>query len=207
MLNDPSGHLFVIAAPSGAGKTSLVNSLIQQVPQLKVSISHTTRAKRANEVDGENYFFINPTQFHELIDKKAFLEHAEVFGHYYGTTRDWVTQHLSQGTDVILEIDWQGARQIKLSYPDAVSIFVLPPSIKTLRQRLETRAQDSPETIKQRLALARQDISHHLEYDYLVINDDFRTAVEQLKAIITCQRLTTNNQSTQHVNLIKNLLE
>lgn len=206
MSNKHSGHLYIIAAPSGAGKTSLVSAACQQLPNLKVSISHTTRPKRPGEVEGKNYFFIDKDTFEIMIENKAFLEYATVFEHYYGTTREWVTDTLADNTDIILEIDWQGARQVKLSYPEAIGIFILPPSLNALEQRLQTRGQDSPEVIAKRTGQAKLEISHYAEYDYLIINDTFDTALQQLTAIIVSQRLTAIHQAKTHQDLIKKLL-
>ena len=205
MLNKPLGHLYIVAAPSGAGKTSLVAATLEKLPNLQVSISHTTRPPRINEVHGKSYFFISKDEFIQKIADKDFLEHAEVFNHYYGTTKTWVQQRLAEGVDVILEIDWQGARQIKLSYPEAVGIFILPPTLATLRQRLEGRAEDDPAVIAHRLTKPREEIKHYPEYDYLIVNDDFNTALEQLAAIIICRRLTTTKQSYHYADLVRAL--
>lgn len=206
MSSNVLGHLYVIAAPSGTGKTSLVAALIKQIPNVLVSVSHTTRPIRPGESHEKNYFFISEQEFKQKIADKAFLEYAEVFEHFYGTTREWVQQQLSKGSDVILEIDWQGARQIKLSYPEAIGIFILPPTLETLQQRLENRGQDNPAVIAKRLKKAQEEISHHPEYDYLVVNDNFNLALQHLTAIITCRRLTTKNQCQRHANLINSLL-
>lgn len=207
MLSKSAGHLFIIAAPSGTGKTSLVAALLQQIDNLRVSISHTTRGMRSGEVDEKDYFFVTKEAFIEKIAEKAFLEYAMVFDHYYGTARTWVEEQLATGVDVILEIDWQGARQIKLSYPEAISIFILPPSLTTLRNRLEQRGQDSLDTIAKRLSKAQEEIKHHIEYDYLVVNDDFIQAAEELRMIIIAQRLRTTSQTSRHAKLLENLLE
>ena len=189
------GSLFVIAAPSGAGKTSLVHALLEQVGDIQVSVSHTTRTIRPGEVDKQDYFFTDHSQFEQLIADKAFLEYAEVFDHYYGTTREWVLKRLNEGIDVILEIDWQGARQVKLSYPEAVMIFILPPSLDTLKQRLEGRGQDAADVIAKRFGKAREEISHGVEYDYIIINDDFSRALTQICAVIEVRRLHCMHKS------------
>jgi guanylate kinase len=178
------GKLFVIAAPSGAGKTSLVSSLLAARPSLKVSVSHTTRKPRATEVEGRDYHFVTPAQFHQLIGQNAFLEHARVFDNYYGTGAEQVRDKLAAGNDVLLEIDWQGARQVRAAMPDSTSIFILPPSRAALEQRLRERRTDSAETIARRLADASTDMSHYDEFDYVVINDQFERAAAELGAIL-----------------------
>ena len=182
------GHLFVVAAPSGAGKTTLIEKLMQQEPSLVVSVSHTTRPKRASETDGVHYHFVDEATFASLRDADEFLEWARVFDHAYGTSRDTVVAKLAAGRDVILEIDWQGAAQIRQRHPDAVSIFVLPPSQSALIERLNTRGQDRPEVIAKRLQQAVEDMSHHDEFDYLVVNDDFNDAVSRLRRIVQATR-------------------
>lgn len=200
------GHLYVISAPSGAGKTSLVAALLKQDAGVEVSVSHTTRAPRPGEQDGVNYNFVDISSFESLIAEGDFLEHARVFGNYYGTSRSWVQQRLASGQDVILEIDWQGARQVREVEPDAVSIFILPPSREALRQRLESRGQDSDEVIAQRMAEATSESSHYSEYDFLVINDDFDEALVALQSIFTSQRLRTPVQQKRHQQMLAALL-
>src|SRR5687767_11669880 len=168
-----TGLLFTVSAPSGAGKTSLVKALVQRNPSVRISISHTTRAKRPGEVDAQDYFFVSKGEFMKRVSAGGFLEHAEVFGNYYGTSQQAVDELLKQGYDVILEIDWQGAAQVRRLRPEVVSIFILPPSRAVLEQRLRGRGQDSEAVITQRLAAARGEISHYAESDYLIINDDF----------------------------------
>jgi guanylate kinase len=197
------GQLFVVSAPSGAGKTSLVNALVKGVPGLAVSVSHTTRVPRAGEVDGVDYNFVTRAEFEALIAGRRMLEHATVFGNLYGTSREWVDERLRNGTDVILEIDWQGARQVRERRPVSVSIFILPPSLAELRARLERRGQDRSEVIEQRLAEAIEELSHYGEYDYLVVNDDFDRAVQDLASIVRSRRL---GLMTQRENL-RELLE
>ena len=201
-----SGTLFIVSAASGTGKTSLVKALLENCPNLKVSISNTTRNKRAGELDGVHYHFTAKEQFVDMISQGAFLEHAEVFGNYYGTARHMVEENLHQDIDVILEIDWQGAQQVRQSYPNAVSIFIMPPSRDALRQRLENRGQDSADIINQRLNGAISDMSHFVEFDYVVINDDFDIALEDLIAIVKASRLRQNIQVIRHADRIQGLL-
>jgi len=179
------GKLFVIAAPSGAGKTSLVRALMERRPALRFSISYTTRVKRASERDGHDYFFVDKPEFERMVGAGEFLEHARVFDNYYGTSRAQVEQLLDQGQDVLLEIDWQGAQQIRRALPECRSIFVLPPSREALEQRLRGRGTDSDEVIARRLRDSIADLSHWNEFDYIVINDDFARATEDLEAIVT----------------------
>jgi len=188
------GELFVISAPSGAGKTSLVNALTKVIDNLTISISHTTRQKRPGETHGVNYWFINETEFRDMINQKKFLEFATVFGNLYGTSRQWVEETLANGADVILEIDWQGCLNIQKLFPDCTSIFIVPPSPDILAQRLTERQQDSPEIIQKRLADVKETFSHLKEYDYIVLNDDFAHAVSDLKAVIQTQRLRRKKQ-------------
>lgn len=199
------GLLYIISAPSGAGKTTLVKALVNSTPNLVVSISHTTRPKRPQEENDVNYHFVDIEQFNKLLAKDAFLEYANVFGNFYGTSQLWVEQQLIQGNDVILEIDWQGARIVRQKMPDAVSIFILPPSKKTLDERLKGRGQDDPAIIKHRMERAQEELSHYPEYDYLVVNDNFDHAVEDLKAIVQANRLRTPLQSLQLVDLLSQL--
>jgi guanylate kinase len=178
------GKLFVISAPSGAGKTSLVTSLLAARPNLTVSVSHTTRKPRPNEVEGRDYHFVTPAQFHELIEHNAFLEHARVFDNFYGTGAAQVRDKLAAGKDVLLEIDWQGARQVRRAMPDSASVFILPPTRAALEQRLRERRTDSAETIARRLADASTDMSHYNEFDFVVINDQFEKAARDLGNIL-----------------------
>ena len=191
---DP-GNLFVIAAPSGAGKTSLVNALVGSIPNLTVSISHTTRLQRPGEIHGINYYFISPAEFQTMINQDDFLEYATIFDHHYGTSKTWVQKTLSQGMDVILEIDWQGCQQIKKIFPRAISIFILPPSLQQLQERLIKRNQDHPDIIKKRLADAKETISHLHEFDYAIVNDDFDKAQHDLTTIIEASRLLEFRQA------------
>ncbi|MGH8493201.1 MAG: guanylate kinase [Moraxellaceae bacterium] len=201
-----SGSLFVVAAASGTGKTSLVKALVESTEGVGVSISHTTRSIRPGEVDGLNYHFTEREEFVRLIGEGAFLEHAEVFGNLYGTSKDWVVNELSQDRDVILEIDWQGALQVRRLLPEAVGIFILPPSLEALSQRLNSRGQDSDEVIAARLREAQADIAHYPEFSYLVVNDDFGTALADLQTIVRGSRLTFRSQSVRQQALLQRLL-
>ena len=202
---DTRATLFVISAPSGAGKTSLVKALLNDLDNIQVSISHTTRAKRSNEKEGVDYHFIDDHQFLDLLHQGAFLEHASVFDYHYGTSKNWVQETLDKGIDVVLEIDWQGAQQIA-SIIACATVFILPPSINTLRSRLVGRDQDDSIVIENRLAKAKDEIAHFDCADYVVINVDFDTALSQLKSIILAERLKTSLQKQRHTNLIKSLL-
>jgi guanylate kinase len=202
----PPGNLFIVSAPSGAGKTSLVNALLEQMVGLQVSVSHTTRPRRPGEVDGVNYHFVDRPAFDAMLAAGDFLESAEVFGNCYGTSQRWVEQTLAGGTDVVLEIDWQGAQQVRRLMPSAVSIFILPPGRDELERRLTGRGQDAPEVIAKRLAEAVGEMSHYGEADYLVINDRFDTALAELRAIITSLRLRLDSQRQRHQQLIRALL-
>ena len=178
------GHLYVIAAPSGAGKTSLVRALIERQPQLKFSISYTTRAQRPKETHGHDYFFVDKPTFQQMIATEAFLEHAQVFDNFYGTSREQVENLLAAGNDVLLEIDWQGAQQIRRTLPECETIFILPPSRAELERRLRGRGTDSEEVIARRLRDSIADMSHWSEFDYVVINDEFERATQDLEAIV-----------------------
>ena len=198
------GTLFIISAPSGAGKTSLVAEILARIDNIQASISHTTRAARSGEKDAVNYHFVSQQTFLSMIADNAFLEHAEVFGNFYGTSRQWVQETLNAGTDVILEIDWQGAEQVRQQFAQSKSIFILPPSKQALRERLNGRGQDDIEVINKRIAAATEEMSHYIEADYLVINDDFDLALEQLKGIISAQRCKMPIQG--HEKLLLDLL-
>lgn len=201
------GTLFVVSAPSGAGKTSLITALVEEMPNLVISLSYTTRAKRMGELDGVHYNFINDATFDSLLSQNEFIEYAEVFGHRYATSHKWVAQRLEQGFDILLEIDWQGARQISTLFAkNSMSIFILPPSIATLEQRLLARKQDSSDVIKGRMAKAIAEMTHYPEYDYLVINEDFEIARRDLKAIITAERLKSERQSMRQQQMLSQLL-
>jgi guanylate kinase len=198
--------LFIVSAPSGAGKTSLVKALLESTPDLVVSVSHTTRAMRPGERDGVDYHFTDVETFRGMIEAGAFLEHAQVFDNYYGTSQAAVEAELAKGCDVILEIDWQGARQVRHLIPGAVGVFVVPPSRQALEQRLRGRGQDSDEIIARRMRDAQSEASHYGEYDYLVVNDDFDAALKQLWAVIEARRLRLSAQSVRHERLLRDLL-
>lgn len=205
-MTHATGTLYIVSAPSGAGKTSLVKALIDQLDSLRVSVSHTTRAMRSGELDGVNYHFTSRESFLALVTQSDFLEHAEVFGNLYGTSQSAVEKTLAQGNDLILEIDWQGAQQVRRAMPDSKSIFILPPSRTTLRERLTNRGQDEESIIDGRMALAVDEISHYVEYDYLVINDDFNTALDDLKSILRSARLNIGHQEDRYQELLTALL-
>ncbi|MCW7555236.1 guanylate kinase [Endozoicomonas gorgoniicola] len=200
------GKLYIIAAPSGAGKTSLVKAMVESTPHVKVSVSHTTREQRPGEVDGVNYHFVSAEAFQKELGEGRFLEHAEVFGNFYGTSETWAREQLAKGEDVILEIDWQGAKQVRRLMPDAVSIFILPPSLEALRERLIGRATDDMEIIDRRMAQAVNEMSHYGEFDYLVINDEFDLALRDLQTIIRSRRLAIGWMQHYKADLIKGLL-
>jgi len=201
-----TGQLYVVSAPSGAGKTSLVSKLLDQDSKIQVSVSHTTRNPRPGEVNGTNYNFVSVDEFEKLIGDAGFLEHAKVFNNYYGTSQKWVDEKLAQGTDIILEIDWQGAQQVRQHYPDVISIFILPPSREELRNRLANRGQDSDTVIEERMAQAQSESSHYPEYDYLVINDNFDQALSDLASIFVAQRLSQARQANSQQSLLTALL-
>jgi len=206
-------NLFIIAAPSGCGKTSLVESLIKGQKNLRVSISHTTRIPRAGEINGTNYHFVSVSEFQKMAKEGEFVEHAEVFENLYGTSKELINDNLKNNTDVILEIDWQGARQVKQNMPNAISIFILPPSKDALELRLRNRAQDDESTIKKRMLDAENQMSHYSEFDFLVINDDFNSALSDLESIISSSNnstrtthLSLEEQSIKHKKLLKKLI-
>jgi guanylate kinase len=199
------GNLFIISAASGAGKTSLIKALREENTQLKLSISHTTRQPRPREVNGLDYHFVDEATFLKMLAQGQFLESAEVHGARYGTSQSAVDAPLKAGFDVILEIDWQGAAQVRQLYPQAISIFVLPPSVEALEQRLNGRGQDSAETIAKRVAAAHAEMAHVSEFDYVTINDDFNVALQDLSAIIRTQRLAISLQMQRYASLIKAL--
>jgi guanylate kinase len=198
------GTLFIISAPSGAGKTSLVGEILSRSDNIQASVSHTTRERRSGEEDGVNYHFVNQSEFLKMVVDDSFLEHAEVFGNHYGTSESWVRMTLELGIDVILEIDWQGAEQARKHFPSSQSIFILPPSKQALQERLTLRGQDNKEVIDRRIAAATQEMSHYIDADYLIINDDFETARTQLESIITAQRCRL--PATDHQDLLNDLL-
>jgi len=200
------GILYTVSAPSGAGKTSLVQALVESNPEVCVSVSHTTRPMRPSERDGVNYHFIDRDQFESMLAESAFLEYAQVFNNLYGTSRHWVEETLNKGMDVILEIDWQGARQVREQLPDTVSLFILPPSLAALRQRLTGRGQDDPAVIESRMSEAISEISHYRDADYLIINDDFTMALAQFQSLITSQHLRRDRQEQIHAEMLAELL-
>ena len=201
-----SGNLFIVSAPSGAGKTSLVGALLAADPLVLKSVSYTTRGSRPGEVDGRDYHFVSVEEFSRMLAHGDFLESALIYGNRYGTSRKWVAEQTAQGRDILLEIDWQGAAQVRKLVPEAVSIFVLPPSLAQLEERLRKRAQDSDESIAQRLGTAREEISHVTEFDYVIMNEDFNRAAQDLISVIQAERLKLARQLTRHNNFA-NLLK
>lgn len=200
-----SGNLIVVSAASGAGKTSLVNALVKADEQVALSVSHTTRAPRPGEVDGQHYHFVDSDRFSQMVADDAFLEHATVFGRSYGTSEASVQAQRDTGLDVLLEIDWQGARQVRQRVTDAISIFIVPPSIEALRSRLTGRGQDSEETIGARMAQARDEMRHYKEFDYLIVNDEFDDALTQLRRLVASLRLRMGYQVHRHRQLLDDL--
>ncbi|WP_407729827.1 guanylate kinase [Pseudomonas helleri] len=205
-MNHSTGTLYIISAPSGAGKSSLVKALIDIEPQIRVSVSHTTRAMRPGEENGVHYHFVEREEFVKMIEHGDFLERAEVFGNLYGTSQSYLQQTLDEGHDLILEIDWQGAEQVRKLMPQARSIFILPPSQQALRERLDNRGQDSAEIIDGRMREAVSEMSHYVDYDYLIINDDFAVALDDLKAIFHASRLQQKRQQQRYGKLLAELL-
>ena len=203
----PAGCLFVVVAPSGAGKTSLVAKLIEEDRELRLSVSYTTRAAREGEVDGREYNFVDRATFEKMIAAGDFLEHANVYGNLYGTSKRWIERAIAERGDVVLEIDWQGARQVRTLLPESVHVFVLPPSLAVLRERLEARGQDGPEVIERRLAGALEEMRHWEEFDYVIINQDFATAVNDLDAIVRAARLKCARQRARHARLLQDLTD
>jgi guanylate kinase len=206
ILPQSNGNLYIVSAASGTGKTSLVSELLQRTDNLQVSISHTTRKPRPGEEHGKHYYFVEEASFLELVAQQAFLEHAKVFDHYYGTLTKTVQERLSEGVDLILEIDWQGARQVRKVFPNAHGIFILPPSRESLRQRLSSRAQDDEAIINQRMQSAIAEMSHYKEFNYLVINDDFETALAEMQSIILANRSSLSRQMAKNAELISSLI-
>ena len=200
------GSLFVVAAPSGAGKSSLVNAVLAREPDISLSISFTSRGPRPSERHAQHYHFVSEDAFRAMIAAGDFFEYAQVHGDYKGTARQSVEPQLAAGKDVLLEIDWQGARQVREKLPDAVSVFILPPSRQALEQRMRSRGQDSEEVIARRLAAAREEMSHYAEFDYVIVNEVFDTAVEEMCAVFTASRLRRQQQQQRHAPLIEALL-
>jgi len=206
-MKKSAGNLYIISAPSGAGKTSLVKDLLQQEDDIILSVSHTTRAQRPGEEDGVHYHFVDESVFEEIIARDGFIEHAHVFGNHYGTSENHLQEDLDRGQDVILEIDWQGGKQVKEKFPDCIGIFILPPSRDELLKRLQNRGQDSDEIIQGRMDQAISEVSHYAQFDYLVVNDSFEHALAELKAIVHSNRLQYKRQVLDLNNLITDLLK
>ena len=200
-----NGNIFIVAAPSGAGKSSLVNAVLAEDGNVLLSVSYTTRAPRPGETNGVDYHFVTREQFMGMAQHGDFLESAEVYGNLYGTSQSWISQENGKGRDILLEIDWQGAAQVRAKFPDSIGIFILPPSLEALESRLKGRKQDSAEVIAKRLAAAREDISHVAEFDYVIINDMLDEALQQLNAVIVAARLRRSRQLTRQENLINQL--
>jgi len=200
-----SGNLFIISAPSGAGKTSLVHALLDINPQITLSVSYTTREPRPGEHDGKDYHFVSRETFHEMSKRGEFLESAEVYGNLYGTSQTWISREITKGQDILMEIDWQGAEQVRRLFPDCVSIFILPPSITALGQRLKVRGKDNDAVIAKRMAAAREDIAHVAEFNYVIINDNLDDALRELNAVVLSARLRCAKQLSRHQALINQL--
>ncbi len=200
-----SGALFIVSSPSGGGKTSLVKALLESEAEVGLSVSHTTRPPRPGEVDGRDYHFIAPPEFERMLQAGEFLESAVIYGNRYGTSQKWIERERAAGRDVLLEIDWQGAQQVRRLMRQVVSIFILPPSLEVLESRLKGRGQDSAETIARRLAAARDEISHVAEYDYVIINEDFTRAALDLRSIIRAERLKLARQLARHSDSINRM--
>ncbi len=200
------GNLFIVSSPSGAGKSSLISALLKKHQDMQVSVSHTTRAPRPGETDGEHYHFTDVNSFKNLIEDKGFYEWAEVFGNFYGTSKQAIQEQLAQGVDVFLDIDWQGAQQLRKLMPEVISIFILPPSREELESRLNKRGQDSAEVIAKRMAQAQSEMSHYDEYDFLLINDDFEQTLLQFESIVLAHRQKTANQQSKYADLLTQLL-
>jgi len=201
------GNLFILSAPSGAGKSSLITALLKKHADMKVSVSHTTRSPRPGEENAVHYHFVSADEFKALIAKDDFFEWAQVFDNYYGTSKQAIESQLNAGIDVFLDIDWQGAQQVREIMPSVQTIFILPPSKAELEQRLNNRGQDSAEVIAGRMTKAQSETSHYNEYDYVVVNDDFETALSNIETIVLAQRLTLKAQASRHHDLITNLLK
>ncbi len=205
-MSVPTGNLFVVAAPSGGGKTSLVNALLERERHIRLSVSYTTRPPRPGEVDGVHYHFIDEQRFEQLNTGGEFLEHARVHGNWYATSATWLKGQVDAGNDVLLEIDWQGAAQVRRLIPSAVHVFILPPSLSLLKERLEKRGQDAPAVIARRLEAAKEEMRHCGEFDYVIINQDFAAAVDDLAAVVRATRLRGAQQRARHAALLHSLL-
>ena len=201
-----SGSLFVIVAPSGAGKTSLVEALLREEPNIRLSVSYTTRTPRPGEAHGRDYHFVNRAEFEAMLAKGEFLEHAEVYGNLYGTSRSWINAARAAGEDVLLEIDWQGAAQVRGIYPDMVSIFIMPPSIEALEQRLTARGKDAADVIARRIAGARMEMRHISEADFVIVNDDFASALSDLRVVVQASRLSRARQLERYAGIISKMV-
>ena len=200
-----SGNLFVVSAPSGAGKTSLVHALLNINPKIDLSVSYTTRAPRPGERDGKDYHFVSREAFSRMAERGEFLESAEVYGNLYGTSQTWISQENAKGRDILLEIDWQGAAQVRRLFPECISIFILPPSMEALEQRLKGRGKDNDEVIARRMAAVREDVAHIAEFDYVIINDNLNEALRELNAVVLSARLRGAMQLARHQALINQL--
>ncbi|BDF96520.1 MULTISPECIES: guanylate kinase [Pseudoalteromonas] len=206
-MTQTRGNLFILSAPSGAGKSSLINALLAKHSDMKVSVSHTTRSPRPGEENGVHYHFVTVEEFKALIEKNDFFEWAQVFDNYYGTSKQAIEQQLTAGIDVFLDIDWQGARQVRELVADVETIFILPPSKAELESRLNNRGQDSQQVIAGRMAKAQSETSHFDEYDYVVVNDDFATALNEIETIVLAKRLSLQSQAIRHQKLLTDLLK
>lgn len=205
-MDQHTGNLFILSAPSGAGKSSLYKALLKADDKVRISVSHTTRAPRTGEEHGREYYFVDHESFLDMIAEDAFFEHAQVFDNFYGTSKASIFSLLEQGLDVILEIDWQGARQVRQLYPNAIGIFILPPSLQALEERLKGRATDADEVIHRRMSEAVNEMSHYHEYDFVIVNEDFETALSEMSAIFTAMRTKTAVMQQKNGNLINDLL-
>lgn len=205
-MDQHTGNLFILSAPSGAGKSSLYKALLKADDKVRISVSHTTRAPRTGEEHGREYYFVDHESFLDMIAEDAFFEHAQVFDNYYGTSKASIFSLLEQGLDVILEIDWQGARQVRQLYPNAIGIFILPPSLQALEERLKGRATDADNVIQRRMSEAVSEMSHYHEYDFVIVNEDFETALSEMSAIFTAMRTKTVVMQQKNGNLINDLL-
>lgn len=201
-----AGNLYVVAAPSGAGKTTLVRLLLEQEPDVHLSISYTTRAPRTGEQDGREYNFVEVAEFRAMIDRGEFLEWAEVHGNFYGTSKKWIADQLAAGHDVLLEIDWQGAQQVRVSFPEAIGVFILPPSMDELTRRLTGRGTDSADVISRRLAAAQAEMRHVGEFDYVIINDQLAQALDELRTVVCASRLSFEAQRARHAALFARMI-
>ncbi|WP_439898213.1 guanylate kinase [Iodobacter violaceini] len=205
MCSMAKGNLFVVTAPSGAGKTTLVAALLAADQNVQLSVSFTTRAARPGEVDGKDYHFVSREVFEQMIHNGDFLEHAEVYGNYYGTSQTWINTAIATGRDILLEIDWQGAAQVRRLFPEAIGLFILPPSVEILEQRLKNRGKDSDEVIERRMRVAKEEISHVEEFDYVIVNEHIDEAVRDIVSAVRAERLKLHRQSTRHQILISSL--